>query len=1199
MSEAERVVDQPGDGMERKPIQVDAVDVQRAPGFVSGGVSLDDLSPGVNVVCGGNAAGKTTLSNAIRWSLWPDGDSVPDLAKIQTELTYDGEGRTVILNGGVTQHLRDGADASPIPVPSLAGGERYELSLEELLQPESDGETFADAIQRESTGGFDVSAVREELGVEDGAAPSTRNLGETQTAKDAIEKVERQRREAPDLSAERERLAEVAEELQAAADARGQARLLEQAVAFAEAREDYQAANESVAEFPTALSEFDGNEIEELERLNGDIARHEAAIWDAATTYRDAVTEMAETGLDGPVPESELETLRECHKALDDLGSTRDRLKREVTAAKERRAEAREEIPLDLDVDTLRSVETGELDDLRGFTTAVAVSEAAERAQSKVGTAFKPVTETDVASDRDTIVAGRDALAAWLAEPDKEQKEAAEAGPDSDTLRRVAVGAGLLVAAAGVAIGLTGTPLGFLLALVGGAQAVYAWRSNDDGEPEDDQTTPNPRETHRRQFPDDELVTPETWTREAVRERLSELRGSLAAVETAERAAATRDQIQAEFDDSDATDRVETTRESLQESLGADPDGIEDVELGVTVERIERWQAADTEVSSKRTELQETRGQIDTRLSEFYDRITPYETDDGYTVETAADAAGVIDSLESRSRRYNAAREQRDEVASDVAAARRELADARASYESLFTDRELTVGDEKRLRELAEKYADYTDAVQSRDAAKTVLDQRRTDLQDHDKYDPEDGVEERTVDELNAELVDVRERANEYDDLLERKNDLQSEISSVKESTDVEAAVAERDEALTALAEALEQDAGDAVADELLDTIAEETAATRQEPVFCRADELLREITNGAFELRLEDGTFQAYDTGEGRRADLDNLSTGTRVQVLLSVRVAFIELREGGTAPPLLLDDTLAVFDDLRAEEVIETVIGFASQGRQVFYFTARNDERERLSERLRDTGVAYEIHSLDGVYDDDPTAREPQIDASSTTVDVPVPDGDNHRAYREQLDIPTFDPRKGAQTAHLWYITEDPGVLYDLLSARIDRWGQLESLLDAGQVDGLLSADARDRIRRNGAALEAFTETYTVGRGDPVDRTVLEDSEAVSDTFIDEVSELAERADGDPERILDRLPDVSRFRTHKIEELREYLQEEGYLDPRETLPDETVRVAVVDAYADHGLAGQEADEAARRLLERVSSTKESSNTQGVSRKD
>jgi hypothetical protein len=219
-----------------------------------------------------------------------------------------------------------------------------------------------------------------------------------------------------------------------------------------------------------------------------------------------------------------------------------------------------------------------------------------------------------------------------------------------------------------------------------------------------------------------------------------------------------------------------------------------------------------------------------------------------------------------------------------------------------------------------------------------------------------------------------------------------------------------------------------------------------------------------------------------------------------------------------------------------------------------------------------------------DDDSVAEPPVVETADSINVPAPDGDDHWSYREQLGVPTFDPRQGAASAPLWYVTEDPEVLYRLRSAGIERWGHLRSLLEVGAVDGLLSQSAREHVRRNGAALESFVEAYTVGRGKAVDRDVLEASGAVSNTFIDKVSELADSADGDPEEILDALPDISHFRQDKIEELREYFRQENYLDPCPTRPDEQIRSAVVDAYCHHGLEPSTAATAADRLLDRIS---------------
>ena len=53
------------------------------------------------------------------------------------------------------------------------------------------------------------------------------------------------------------------------------------------------------------------------------------------------------------------------------------------------------------------------------------------------------------------------------------------------------------------------------------------------------------------------------------------------------------------------------------------------------------------------------------------------------------------------------------------------------------------------------------------------------------------------------------------------------------------------------------------------------------------------------------------------------------------------------------------------------------------------------------------------------------------------PFEDAARHETYRERLGVPTFDPRQGTASAPLWYVTEDPEVLYRLRTAGIERWG------------------------------------------------------------------------------------------------------------------------------------------------------------------
>ncbi|WP_423743115.1 hypothetical protein V5735_00170 (plasmid) [Haladaptatus sp. SPP-AMP-3] len=168
---------------------------------------------------------------------------------------------------------------------------------------------------------------------------------------------------------------------------------------------------------------------------------------------------------------------------------------------------------------------------------------------------------------------------------------------------------------------------------------------------------------------------------------------------------------------------------------------------------------------------------------------------------------------------------------------------------------------------------------------------------------------------------------------------------------------------------------------------------------------------------------------------------------------------------------------------------------------------------------------------------------------------------------------------------MTEDPEILYRLRTAGIEQWGHLRSLLEISGVDGLLPENAHERVRQHGTALEAFVEAYTVGREKPVDREVLKTSGAVSDKFIDEASNLADRVAGKPESILDGLSnEVNYFREENVKILREYLREEGYLGPMPTRPDEQIYALVVDIYCQSGLSPETATEAASGLLGRIS---------------
>lgn len=145
-----------------------------------------------------------------------------------------------------------------------------------------------------------------------------------------------------------------------------------------------------------------------------------------------------------------------------------------------------------------------------------------------------------------------------------------------------------------------------------------------------------------------------------------------------------------------------------------------------------------------------------------------------------------------------------------------------------------------------------------------------------------------------------------------------------------------------------------------------------------------------------------------------------------------------------------------------------------------------------------------------------------------------------------------------------DDAETLQKLLEKRIVNWGQLQLLVDhggAGIVD--LAAGRIEKAAVMARAIEVACAAWREGRDKIVDRAALVDSGFVSESFIDEVSELAESARGDAHAILEALQDgqVKRWRTSNTEGLSEYFESHGYLTSLTPLPLNEVRLRVLAA--------------------------------------
>jgi hypothetical protein len=272
--------------------------------------------------------------------------------------------------------------------------------------------------------------------------------------------------------------------------------------------------------------------------------------------------------------------------------------------------------------------------------------------------------------------------------------------------------------------------------------------------------------------------------------------------------------------------------------------------------------------------------------------------------------------------------------------------------------------------------------------------------------------------------------------------------------------------------------------------------------------------------------------------------------------------------------------------------------QGRQIFYFTSDPADVNRIQHALAEEqcDAAAEIdlglvrRNAASVSGQSALRVEPRAPVVS-------PEGLTADEYGAALGVPSLDPALGYAHQHFFHVLwDDLELLHGFLSNGIVRAGQWRTVSDSALAAKLCAnsiPSGEISVRLN--LLENFCEYWNKGRGRLVDREVLEDSDALSDRFIDQVALIAAELGGDSEKLLDALrsrvdPRLKGFRASSLENLERYLRENVYVDEHPVLNVEELRLLALASPAAPQLPEGFADECINRwwtLAARANETK------------
>jgi len=327
-------------------------------------------------------------------------------------------------------------------------------------------------------------------------------------------------------------------------------------------------------------------------------------------------------------------------------------------------------------------------------------------------------------------------------------------------------------------------------------------------------------------------------------------------------------------------------------------------------------------------------------------------------------------------------------------------------------------------------------------------------------------------------------------------------------------------------------------------------------PVVDRAKRLLTEFTMGGLDFKLQSEGEESRPALLARAGEaeewrtVERLSSGERIQLLMAVRLAFLEESEERMLP-IFLDEVLGSSDDVRAQHIIDAVISIARSGRQVFYATAQADEVEKWKARLANSDVPFRIVDLAEARNRRRSAAFPLPHLAPPPPQPPAPDGLSHEHYGAVLQVPGVDwSESGIGSLHPWHVIEDPELLHAALLLGLLTLDQVERV--AALATGGPLVLIRDAIRGPACAYRTASAGWRVGRGKEVTRSVLEESKHVSPVFLDRVTEIAQRFAGNARALISELGEnpPERWRKASTPELEDWLSREGFIpieDPLE----------------------------------------------------
>lgn len=1150
--------------------------IERMPG-IGRPFELGELGPGLNIIVGPNGIGKSQFCAAVSALLWRERGVLDGLS---AHAVFEHESETWAVQRDGSQHVwqRDGVE---VVAPNLPG-QRLEgcffLGLRDLLD-DSDraGLDLPGKIRRQMSGGFDLEAVHQSLGK---AVPVRNGRRENKDLGSADSEIRRAEKSQADVA--RREVALESLELRARTSEQAAKRIphLETALDRHRLRSAESQCRDELAALPVALAHLDGREAARLDRLDEELRLRREECRASEAALADSREASRATRLGEVVDPVALATWRERSEKLADLERRLEAAltlrKTEFAAVAQRRQWLGGEMSSDPEVlsDDMLSVEDDAslFEFLRESQQASVESEAIrERLRLLSAREFS----AEDARRLELLNRSISQLREWLRVPDRQQApERASLRPSRVALLWVGIAlalAGLLgvvVASNSLAQGLGSGAIGFGVGLV--IASFFQRRRLGVGD------SAELRSVAEKRFPD-AIESPRAWSVQAVDARLHELEDESARLDANEKRArdrlVERGQLEENLNGLESRGEERARRRTaLSASLGLEslrPDvELVDLAQGLIAFRESMAAARAAELTSK--ELGQSRKEWFESL-----RDSLVALGEGAPID-AASARAAVHSLEERDRTLRGAivDGQREEKNCErllreierLAKSRREIFEA-AGLAEVVNVGDADVGPDAARRELAKILAElprYAELETKRRDLESRFERATADL---DRAG-ESALLEASPDRLAEEQLELQQATAGWKELIAQIAEVRQRVRDAREGHTIEEALARRNRVLDSLRDRRDEALAARAGQFLIEGVRQEHETNQMPRVLERARDRFGLFTHHRYELKVspnEGGSFVAIDTESGLGLRPEQLSDGTRAQLILAARLAFAEEAEQGAGLPIFLDEAMDHSDPARFHAIACSLARMVmNDERQIFYLSNDPTDVERFRMAFDEVGCQqFETFDLGLIRGYAARVEGPGQLSVVPLASVPGPGELEAPAYGAKIGVAPLDPQADPRSQHLYYVlNQDLALLHELLVARIQTVGQWSNLLLGGSdfaKDVVTGSAAGAQLAGRIALLDAFSFAWREGRGRPVGRSELEGSQAVNGKYLEAVIGIAGECGGDASQLLAVLHErkdsrLRGFRVKSTEDLERFFQEEGYVDEKPVLGEQEI---------------------------------------------